>query len=114
MKKQLDSAFVQRLVTEYRGKPVWKYLERVLPIVVFEVLALGPQSLIYLGLTYGRVRLDDGLVYKIKFVHEVHALVLYRMNGKANGDQIAVFTNDIPQADIWAALHPAAMAAKAA
>jgi len=108
MKKQIDATFVQSLILAFRGKSkYWKYVEKVLPHVLFEVQALGPEALINRGVIFARVRLDDGKVYKIKFVHENQALVLYRMNGNANGEQIAVITNDTPQEVVWGLRNPA-------
>ena len=115
MTKQINPAFIYKLVTEQRGRPVWSHLHVVLPHVLFEVMALGPAAILHVGTRYVRLLLDDGRVYKLRFDHEVHhALVLHRMHGNSNGKPVAVFTNATTPAEVWAAFHPAAAAKRAA
>jgi hypothetical protein len=113
MKLQLDSQFVQALVEKHRPSDlkvnggVWGYVGRIMPHVLMELQALGTKALIHLGPEHARIRLGDGNVYKVKYSHAAHALLMVRVVKGKNQHVVATFTNDTDPLDVWAALNPA-------
>lgn len=102
----ITPTFVRGLLTKYQHSSVWPYINKVMPLVLFEVMALGPDGLIGLGKITAKLRLDDGKIYKLRFDHATHELQLRPMTGQKNGPPVATFTNKTTQRAVWKALHP--------
>jgi hypothetical protein len=111
--KKIDSAFVQSIIETKGHSPAFQYINQILPVVLFELMSLGQEALWILTARSAKLRLRDGCYYKIKFSHEHHAIVLYRMHGNTNAVLVTMFDNSSSQQDVYHALRPA-IAAKAA
>lgn len=98
-------ALVQHIIRRYRQSGVWTDVKDILPLVLWEVIALG-DGLILLGKITAKVRLDDGQVYKVRFDHTTHVIQLCPMKKNKNLTPIAVFTNQTTADEVWAAFHP--------
>jgi hypothetical protein len=108
--RKIDSAFVHNIVATKGYSPAYKAVENILPIVLFEVMALGQDALHILGVRSAKLHLRDGEYYKIKYSHLTHSIVLYRMRGTRNATLVASFNNASSQLDVFHALHPAVAA----
>lgn len=112
--KRIDSDYIRNIVNTKGDSIAFACIARILPVVLFEVMSLGQEALEVLTVRSVKLRLDDGRFYKLKFSHELHSLVLYRMQGTRNAVQVATFDNLTPPATVWHALNPARSARKAA
>jgi len=112
--KRIDSDYLRNIVNTKGDSIAFACIARILPEVLYQVMILGQEALEVLTVRSVKLRLDDGHFYKLKFSHELHALVLYRMQGTRNAVQVATFDNLTPPATVWPALHPARAARKVA
>jgi len=111
--KPIDSAFIHYITNKYRQRNFFSGIDAILPHVVFEIMALGEDALLYVWKKAAKLKLDDGHIYTIGYQHAHHGLVLTRMIMGPAGflrkvNPPYVITNVTTPDEVWAVLNPEA------